>query len=89
MPPGTLSMHTRSAPDSHPNTPDFVRVLAQTRGGDAAAQPSRLRAAVFGSGPRGLPKGIDTVVNAMFGPADTAMVNIVNDPSGHDLLDDT
>eukprot|EP00966_Prymnesium_polylepis_P016815 388029-Prymnesium_polylepis.1 len=48
-------MHTRS-------TPDFVRirVLAQTCGGGAATQPSRLRAAVFRSGPRGLPEGIGT-----------------------------
>ena len=63
---GTLSMHTQS-------TPDFVRirVLAQACGGDAAAQPSRLQVAVFGSGPRGLPEGIDPVVNAMFGYADT------------------
>ena len=43
---------------------------------------------MFGSGPRGLPEGIDTIIATVFGSAETAIIDIVNDPAGHDLLDD-
>jgi len=56
-------MHARS-------TPGVVRmrVLAQARGGETAAQPDRLWVAVFGSGPRGLPEGIEAT-SAAHAPA--------------------